>query len=100
MEPLPGPSLMLPALDLSGSPDLDPHTTFKLREAEWKRLISSLHKEWCLCGSYINHFILPENSLQQCTVDAGRDTAGAGTSGGGGDISGRGDDVDGDPEDG
>nr|QYD02231.1 ORF2 [Torque teno felis virus] len=100
MEPLPGPSLMLPALDLSGSPDLDPHTTFKLREAQWKRQISNLHREWCLCGSYINHFILPENSLQSCTVDAGKDTDGAATIGDAADSFVRGGDVDGDPEEG
>lgn len=67
MEPLPRPALMLPAIDLSGTPDIDHHTAYKKREAEWKRLISALHKEWCLCGSYINHFILPEVPLQKCT---------------------------------
>nr|QYD02072.1 ORF2 [Torque teno felis virus] len=68
MDPMPGPSLMLPAVDLSGTPDLDHHTTYKKREAQWKRLVSSLHREWCLCGSFINHFILPPNSLI-CTED-------------------------------
>nr|QYD01787.1 ORF2 [Torque teno felis virus] len=100
MEPLPGPSLMLPALDLSGSPDLDPHKTFKLREAKWKRLISALHKEWCLCGSYINHFILPENSLKSCTVEEDKDTVGGDITGGADGICVHGGDVDGDPEDG
>nr|QYD01790.1 ORF2 [Torque teno felis virus] len=98
MEPLPGPSLMLPAVDLSGSPDLDHHTTYKRREAQWKRLVSQLHREWCLCGSFINHFILPPNSLLRCTEDdldrdAEGDTLLAG--GGGGGATGT---VDGDPD--
>nr|QYD02180.1 ORF2 [Torque teno felis virus] len=99
MEPLPGPSLMLPALDLSGSPDLDHNTTYKRREAQWKRLVSSLHREWCLCGSFLNHFILPPNSLIQCTEggsepDAAEDiTPGVGEDGGADGI-----DVDGDPD--
>lgn len=99
MEPLPGPSLMLPALDLSGSPDLDHHTTYKRREAQWKRLVSSLHREWCLCGSFLNHFILPPNSLVACTEDDSDSGAGEGITlagGGGGDAASI--DVDGDPD--
>nr|QYD02240.1 ORF2 [Torque teno felis virus] len=100
MEPLPGPSLMLPALDLSGSPDLDHNTTYKRREAQWKRLVSSLHREWCLCGSFLNHFILPPNSLIKCTEEgsdmaAAEDIIPGGDGGGGGADS---IDVDGDPD--
>nr|QYD02120.1 ORF2 [Torque teno felis virus] len=103
MDPMPGPSLMLPALDLSGTPDLDHHTTYKKREAEWKRLVSSLHREWCLCGSFINHFILPQNSLV-CTEEEDARVAGGIAEGPtipsskDGDESGVG--VDGDPEEG
>lgn len=61
--PLPGPALMLPAIDLSSTPNLDTHLAFKKREAEWKRLVSATHREWCLCGSYKNHFLPPEKSL-------------------------------------
>nr|QYD02360.1 ORF2 [Torque teno felis virus] len=98
MEPLPGPSLMLPAIDLSGSPDLDHHTTYKRREAQWKRLVSQLHREWCLCGSFLNHFILPPNSLLRCAEDdsdkdAGGDIILAGGGDGGADGT-----VDGDPD--
>nr|UWX31902.1 ORF2 [Torque teno felis virus] len=65
--PLPGPALMLPAIDLSNPPDLDSHLTYKKREAEWKRLVSQTHKNWCLCGSYLNHFLPPESSLKNST---------------------------------
>nr|QYD02057.1 ORF2 [Torque teno felis virus] len=61
---------MLPALDLSGSPDLHNREAFKKREAKWKQLVSATHKEWCLCGSFLNHFILPEYPLLKCTSDA------------------------------
>nr|QZE11921.1 MAG: ORF2 [Torque teno felis virus] len=54
--PLPGPNLMLPAINLSCTPDLDSHLAYKKREAIWKRLVSDSHKNWCLCGSYLNHF--------------------------------------------
>nr|QYD02096.1 ORF2 [Torque teno felis virus] len=103
MDPMPGPSLMLPALDLSGTPDLDHHTTYKKREAEWKRLVSSLHREWCLCGSFINHFILPPNSLV-CTEDGddrvAGDTAEDRTIPSSKDGGENGVEVDGDPEEG
>nr|QYD02315.1 ORF2 [Torque teno felis virus] len=63
-EPFPNPALMLPAIDLSGPPDLDHHLNYKKREAQWKRLVSETHKQWCLCGSFINHFILPKEPLK------------------------------------
>nr|QYD02159.1 ORF2 [Torque teno felis virus]QYD02162.1 ORF2 [Torque teno felis virus]QYD02168.1 ORF2 [Torque teno felis virus] len=61
--PLPGPNLLLPALSLSGPPNLDHHLAYKRREAQWKRLVSDSHKEWCLCGSYKNHFLSPDKPL-------------------------------------
>lgn len=61
---------MLPAVDLSGTPDIDHRVTYKKREAKWKRLVSETHREWCLCGSFLNHFILPPGSLLQCTDNA------------------------------
>nr|QYD02387.1 ORF2 [Torque teno felis virus] len=74
-KPLPGPNVMLPALRLSGSPDLDSHLAYKRREAEWKRLISAEHKKWCLCGSYMNHFISSEEPLRSksCSGDGGEE---------------------------
>lgn len=65
---MPGPNLMLPAIDLSSTPDLDSYTTYKLREAKWKQLVSKSHKAWCLCGSFVNHFILPTEPL--CTEES------------------------------
>lgn len=57
MEPLrPGPANMLPAIDLSSTPSLDSYLAFKQQEARWKRNCSDLHKLWCLCGNYLNHF--------------------------------------------
>nr|QYD01784.1 ORF2 [Torque teno felis virus] len=69
MEPVPGPALMLPALDLSGSPDLDHTQNYKRREAQFKRDVSQLHKQWCLCGSYLNHFRLSSEPLKTCSED-------------------------------
>nr|QYD02285.1 ORF2 [Torque teno felis virus] len=57
---VPGPNHMLPALDLSNTPDLDLILTFKKREAKFKLAVSKLHREWCLCGSAANHY-LPKN---------------------------------------
>nr|QYD02108.1 ORF2 [Torque teno felis virus] len=71
MEPVPGPALMLPALDLSGSPDLDHNQNYKRREAQFKRDVSQLHKQWCLCGSYLNHFKLSSEPLKTCSEDTG-----------------------------
>nr|QYD02345.1 ORF2 [Torque teno felis virus] len=62
--PYPGPSLMLPAIDLSRAPDINHHITYKKREAVWKQLVSKTHAEWCLCGSYKNHFVSPTEPLQ------------------------------------
>lgn len=44
------------ATRLSQSPDLDSGLAYKRREAKWKQLVSSSHKEWCECGNYLNHF--------------------------------------------
>lgn len=82
--PYPGPNLMLPALNLSGPPNFDHNLAYKKREAQWKRLVSETHKEWCLCGSYKNHFIKPEEPL--CSSGDGEGALGA-TGGGEGDIS-------------
>lgn len=62
---------MLPVISLSDTPDLDCHLAFKRREAEWKRLVSKTHRDWCLCGSYRNHFISSTEPLQKesCTTD-------------------------------
>lgn len=73
MDPLPGPALMLPVIDLSGTPDMDPGQTFRRREAKFKRDVSMLHAEWCLCGSYLNHFKLSSEPLKPCE---GNSTAG------------------------
>nr|QYD02291.1 ORF2 [Torque teno felis virus] len=62
-EPLPGPNVMLPALDLSGPPSVDHVILYKKREAVWKRLVSTTHREWCLCGSAANHFLPPHKEL-------------------------------------
>lgn len=86
---------MLPVIRLSDSPDLDSHLAFKRREAKWKRLVSETHKEWCLCGSYLNHFLPATSDLLSCT--GGEDGPGAGSEeakrdedflAGGGDIEG------------
>nr|QYD02102.1 ORF2 [Torque teno felis virus] len=82
MEPVPGPALMLPALDLSGSPDLDHTQTFKRREAQFKRDVSLLHKQWCLCGSYLNHLKLSSEPLKTCTEDTVADLEGSDAAGG------------------
>nr|QYD02099.1 ORF2 [Torque teno felis virus] len=105
MDPMPGPSLMLPALDLSGTPEFGSSYNFtkKKRKLNWKRLVSSLHREWCLCGSFINHFILPPNSLV-CTEDGddrvAGDTAEDRTIPSSKDGGENGVEVDGDPEEG
>nr|QYD02186.1 ORF2 [Torque teno felis virus] len=65
--PLPGPNVMLPVVRLSDSPNLDCHISFKKREAEWKQLVSRSHRDWCLCGSYLNHFLPPEKPLKKCS---------------------------------
>nr|QYD02138.1 ORF2 [Torque teno felis virus] len=78
--PAPGPNLLLPSLGLSGPPDLDHHLAYKRREAEWKRLVSKSHADWCLCGSYKNHFLPPDQSLkatESCT-EGGESSSGAG----------------------
>nr|QYD02006.1 ORF2 [Torque teno felis virus] len=80
--PLPGPNVMLPVIRLSDSPNLDCHISFKKREAEWKQLVSKSHRDWCLCGSYLNHFLPPEKPLKQCSDvedgDAGQRSVGVG----------------------
>lgn len=81
MEPVPGPALMLPALDLSGSPDLDHAQNYKRREAQFKRDVSQLHKQWCLCGSYLNHFRLSSEPLKTCTDDTVAASEGSGAGG-------------------
>nr|QYD02366.1 ORF2 [Torque teno felis virus] len=82
MEPVPGPALMLPALDLSGSPDLDHNQNYKRREAQFKRDVSNLHKQWCLCGSYLNHFKLSSEPLKTCTDASDADIADSDVAGG------------------
>lgn len=86
--PFPSPALMLPAIDLSGPPDLDSHLNYKRREAKWKQVCSATHKEWCLCGSYLNHFRESTEPLtnSSCGPEDGGD-AGEGATLGGGDIS-------------
>lgn len=91
---------MLPAIDLSSTPDLDSHINYKKREAKWKRDVSLSHSLWCLCGSYKNHFIDPKKSL--ICGDGGEDNGisdeamaaiedgEAGTTGDGGDGGGDG----------
>lgn len=72
-KPYPGPNLLLPAIDLSRSPSLDSHLDFKRREALFKKQVSELHKNWCLCGSYLNHFISTKYSLKDsetCTEES------------------------------
>ncbi|QCS38451.1 ORF2 [Torque teno ocelot virus] len=104
-KPYPGPHLLLPAIDLSRSPSLDSHLDFKRREALFKRQVSDLHKQWCLCGSYKNHFISPNYSLKKdsCSEDTGGDS-GEGATGGAATIQEPGDIADedilagGDPE--
>lgn len=91
--PMPGPALMLPAIDLSSPPDLDHHIHYKEREARWKRLVSESHREWCLCGSYLNHFLPAGTKLLGCTDDGGdgggedgpKDTDAGAASGNGGE---------------
>nr|QYD02111.1 ORF2 [Torque teno felis virus] len=74
--PFPSPSLMLPALDLSRTPDLDSCISYKKRESLWKRQVSLSHSQWCLCGSYLNHFLPPDQPLRNsCGEDAGREDA-------------------------
>nr|QYD02372.1 ORF2 [Torque teno felis virus] len=91
--PLPGPNLMLPTISLSGPPDLEHHLAYKRREAIWKALVSKTHKDWCLCGSYKNHFLPSDEPLRaqesSCT-DAATNTEDIHVEGatlGGGDIS-------------
>lgn len=67
---------MLPALRLSDPPDLDHHLAFKKREATWKRLVSDEHKKWCLCGSYLNHFLPATEPLKQNSCSGGGDSEG------------------------
>lgn len=62
---------MLPTLDLSGTPDLDHVLHYKRREAAWKRSVSESHKEWCLCGSYRNHFISSSQPLIESCGEGG-----------------------------
>ncbi|AEZ53063.1 ORF2 [Torque teno felis virus-Fc-TTV2] len=71
--PFPRPALMLPAIDLSSAPNLDSDLAYKKREAQWKRLISETHKEWCLCGSYLNHFLDASKPLLNKTCGEERD---------------------------
>nr|QYD02177.1 ORF2 [Torque teno felis virus] len=73
-KPLPEPNVMLPALRLSDPPDLDSHLAFKRREAIWKQLISTEHKKWCLCGSFLNHFLPKTEPLRSCTRDGGEES--------------------------
>lgn len=80
--PFPGPNVMLPAINLSDTPDLDSVVAFKRREAKWKQLISSEHKKWCLCGSYMNHFV---SSSQPLCGEEKEDLGNEGENGGGGD---------------
>nr|QYD02282.1 ORF2 [Torque teno felis virus] len=69
-KPLPGPNLMLPVLDLNKSPDPDHSLAYKKREAVFKRQVSELHANWCLCGSYLNHF-LPSNQPLRASESCG-----------------------------
>nr|QYD02153.1 ORF2 [Torque teno felis virus] len=75
-KPLPGPNLMLPALRLSDTPNLDSDLAYKKREAKWKQLISKTHKEWCLCGSYLNHFLSSNEPLRSCSKEGEEDIIG------------------------
>lgn len=88
-KPLPGPNVMLPAIRLSDPPDLDSHLAYKRREAIWKKLISTEHKKWCLCGSYINHFLPSTEPLQNssCTSEDTGDTSGGEKGAAGGEES-------------
>lgn len=86
-KPFPGPNLLLPALKLTDPPDLDNTVAYKKREAQWKKLISNEHKKWCLCGSYMNHFLPSSQPLQKsesCSERGDMDVDGAG---GGTDIN-------------
>lgn len=97
---------MLPALNLSGTPDLDHPYLYKQREAKWKREVSRSHKEWCLCGSFLNHFILPDSvkptTQQPRCAEESSDVEDTIQSGGGSTGAGGSDDVDmdGDPDNG
>nr|QYD02249.1 ORF2 [Torque teno felis virus]QYD02252.1 ORF2 [Torque teno felis virus] len=77
--PFPSPALMLPAIDLSRTPDLDSHISYKKRECLWKRQVSLSHAQWCLCGSYLNHFLPPDQPLRNSCGDGadGGDVLGA-----------------------
>nr|QYD02393.1 ORF2 [Torque teno felis virus] len=91
-KPLPGPNLMLPALDLSSTPDLDHTLLYKKREALWKQLVSQSHKDWCLCGSYLNHFLDKKHSLITGSCfgsedDSSKEDAGVQTDGGDGELT-------------
>lgn len=68
-KPFPGPNLLLPAIRLSDPPSLDSHLAFKRAEATWKKLVSAEHKKWCLCGSYLNHFLPRTEPLKSCTQE-------------------------------
>lgn len=79
--PYPGPNLLLPSLGLSGPPDLDHYMAFKRREAKWKQLVSTSHKAWCLCGSYLNHFLPSDQPLlsKTCTEEDKKEDGAADT---------------------
>nr|QYD02156.1 ORF2 [Torque teno felis virus] len=86
--PNPSPALMLPALDLSSTPNFDHTLAYKKREAEWKRLVSETHRAWCLCGSYLNHFVPNTEPLKKtCSDEEGPENGEKGATLGGGDIS-------------
>ncbi|AJA71668.1 ORF2 [Seal anellovirus 6] len=43
----------------TGSPDLCHPKLYKLQEANWKRQVSALHKEFCHCSNFLDHFKWP-----------------------------------------
>nr|QYD02063.1 ORF2 [Torque teno felis virus]QYD02069.1 ORF2 [Torque teno felis virus]QYD02117.1 ORF2 [Torque teno felis virus]QYD02126.1 ORF2 [Torque teno felis virus]QYD02198.1 ORF2 [Torque teno felis virus] len=71
-KPFPGPNVMLPALNLSDTPDLDCHLAYKKRQALWLREVSESHRAWCLCGSFRNHFVQDNQPLKNSECSEGR----------------------------
>ncbi|AHA86838.1 ORF2 [Seal anellovirus 2] len=80
--------------DSARGPDLCHPQLYKYKEAKWKQQVSKLHREFCGCNNFLDHFKWPGTALPgggdagEGSQDGG-DTAGIGglstTGGGGGD---------------
>nr|AWX63415.1 ORF2 [Torque teno Arctocephalus gazella virus 2] len=70
---------------VTGLPDFQHPNNYRRQEAEWKRRVSQLHKEFCACSCFTDHF-----KLTKCHTGAAGTGEASGGDGGPG-VGGNGD---------